>query len=72
LGGCPYANGATGNISTEEVLFTMKLLNIETSIDLERVIKIGEEVTTRLGVANRSSIKVEDLKDIDYYRKMLI
>ena len=36
LGGCPYAKGATGNVSTEDVLFMMKGLGIETGVDLDR------------------------------------
>ena len=35
LGGCPYADGATGNVSTEHVLEMCKLLDIHTGINLE-------------------------------------
>jgi hydroxymethylglutaryl-CoA lyase len=39
LGGCPYAEGATGNVATEKVLTLMQSLGIETGIDLEKVLK---------------------------------
>lgn len=41
LGGCPYAKGATGNVATEDVLFMMQGLGIETGIDLEAVADTG-------------------------------
>lgn len=72
LGGCPYAEGATGNVSTEEVLYCMKILNIETGVDIEKIIDIGTEVTTNLGIKPRTSVTKDDLKDIEIYRKMLI
>lgn len=72
LGGCPYAEGATGNVATEDLLFALKILGCETGVDLEKVIKIGDLVTKKLGVSNRSSVKLDDLNDIEMYRKMLI
>ena len=38
LGGCPYAKGATGNVATEDVVFMLQGLGIETGIDLERLV----------------------------------
>jgi hydroxymethylglutaryl-CoA lyase len=38
LGGCPYAKGATGNVATEDVVFMLRGLGIETGIDLDRLI----------------------------------
>ena len=38
LGGCPYAKGATGNVATEDVLYMLDGLGIETGVDLERLI----------------------------------
>ena len=72
LGGCPYAEGATGNVATEEVLFAMKLLNIETGVDLEKVIDIGNDITSKLNIKTRSSVTKDDLLNIEDYRKMLI
>jgi len=38
LGGCPYAKGASGNVATEDVLYLLNGINIETGIDLDKVI----------------------------------
>ncbi|HEX6008132.1 MAG TPA: hydroxymethylglutaryl-CoA lyase [Burkholderiales bacterium] len=44
LGGCPYAKGATGNVATEDVVYLLNGLGIETGIDLEKVIAAGEYI----------------------------
>jgi len=38
LGGCPYAKGATGNVATEDVLFMLDGLGIETGVDMEKLV----------------------------------
>ncbi len=52
LGGCPYAKGATGNVATEDVLFLMQGLDIETGIDLNAVVDTGQWISAHL---NRKS-----------------
>lgn len=52
LGGCPYAKGATGNVATEDVLFLMQGLDIETGIDLNAVVDAGQWISAHL---NRKS-----------------
>jgi hydroxymethylglutaryl-CoA lyase len=54
LGGCPYAKGATGNVATEDVLYLMNGLGIETGVDLDQVVAIGESISTAIGRANAS------------------
>ncbi|HVL75927.1 MAG TPA: hydroxymethylglutaryl-CoA lyase [Noviherbaspirillum sp.] len=49
LGGCPYAKGATGNVSTEDVLYMMNGLGIETGIDLDKVVDAGQFISRHLG-----------------------
>ncbi|WMW80390.1 hydroxymethylglutaryl-CoA lyase [Undibacterium cyanobacteriorum] len=49
LGGCPYAKGATGNVSTEDVLFMMQGLGVETGIDLDQVVDAGQFISQHLG-----------------------
>jgi hydroxymethylglutaryl-CoA lyase len=49
LGGCPYAQGATGNVATEDVLYMLHGLGIETGIDLEQVVDAGEFISRHLG-----------------------
>lgn len=41
LGGCPYAKGATGNVATEDLVFMLNGMGIETGIDLDRLVDAG-------------------------------
>jgi hydroxymethylglutaryl-CoA lyase len=54
LGGCPYAKGATGNVATEDVLYLMNGLGIETGIDLAQVVEIGDFISNAIGRPNVS------------------
>ncbi len=49
LGGCPYAKGATGNVSTEDVLYLLQGLGIRTGIDLDKVVDAGQFISNHLG-----------------------
>ena len=49
LGGCPYAAGASGNVATEDVLYLLQGLGIETGVDLERVVDAGQWICSILG-----------------------
>ncbi len=49
LGGCPYAKGATGNVSTEDVLYLLQGLGIRTGIDLDAVVDAGQFISNHLG-----------------------
>ena len=49
LGGCPYAKGATGNVSTEDVLYLLHGLNIQTGVDLDAVVEAGQFISQHLG-----------------------
>ena len=49
LGGCPYAKGATGNVATEDVVFLMHGLGIETGIDLDKLVDAGKFISDVLG-----------------------
>jgi hydroxymethylglutaryl-CoA lyase len=49
IGGCPYAKGATGNVATEDVLYLLRGLNIETGVDLDAVVDIGQWISSQLG-----------------------
>jgi hydroxymethylglutaryl-CoA lyase len=49
LGGCPYAKGATGNVSTEDVLYMMNGLGVDTGIDLDNVVDAGQFISQHLG-----------------------
>ncbi len=56
LGGCPYAKGATGNIASEDVVYLLQGLGIETGIDLDRLIAAGQRISSVLGRANGSRV----------------
>jgi hydroxymethylglutaryl-CoA lyase len=49
LGGCPFAKGATGNVATEDVLFLLQGLHIETGVDLNAVVDTGHWIAAHLG-----------------------
>ena len=54
LGGCPYAKGATGNVATEDVLWLMQGLGIETGVDLNAVVDAGQFIAGHLGRKSNS------------------
>ncbi|MGN8278127.1 hydroxymethylglutaryl-CoA lyase [Pseudomonas sp. SMV71] len=49
LGGCPYAKGASGNVATEDVLYLLNGLGIETGVDLDALIDAGQHICAVLG-----------------------
>jgi hydroxymethylglutaryl-CoA lyase len=48
LGGCPYAKGATGNVSTEDVVYMLNGMGIDTGIDLDKLIDAGKYISDYL------------------------
>ena len=56
LGGCPYAKGATGNVATEDVLYLLQGLCIETGMDMDKLIAAGQRICEVLGKANGSRV----------------
>lgn len=51
LGGCPYAPGASGNVATEDVVYMLHGLGIETGIDLDKLVEAGAFISQALGRA---------------------
>ena len=49
LGGCPYAKGATGNVATEDVVYLLHGMGIDTGIDLDKLIDAGQFISDFLG-----------------------
>ena len=49
LGGCPYAKGATGNVATEDVVFLLNGLGIQTGVDLDALASAGAWISAELG-----------------------
>ena len=56
LGGCPYARGASGNIATEDLLYLLEGLGMDTGINLDATIDTGNFITEILGCPNRSKV----------------
>lgn len=56
LGGCPYAKGATGNVSTEDVLYLMHGLGVKTGVDLNAVADTGRFILNELGRKSGSRV----------------
>jgi hydroxymethylglutaryl-CoA lyase len=51
LGGCPYAPGATGNVATEDVIYMLDGLGIETGVNLSAVVEASRFIESRVGHA---------------------
>ncbi len=49
LGGCPYAKGATGNVATEDVIYMLDGLGIQTGVDLTKLFRAGQFICRELG-----------------------
>ena len=49
LGGCPYAKGASGNVATEDLLYMLHEMGIETGIDIKAVMKSAQLIEKILG-----------------------
>ncbi|MGM0691895.1 MAG: hydroxymethylglutaryl-CoA lyase [Pseudomonadota bacterium] len=58
LGGCPYAKGASGNVASEDVVYLLDGLGIETGIDLEALAATGTWITQVISRPNRSKVGV--------------
>lgn len=56
LGGCPYAKGASGNVATEDVVYLLNGLGIDTGIDLQALILAGQQISSVLGRATGSRV----------------
>ena len=56
LGGCPYAKGATGNVATEDVVYMLNGMGIETGIDLQKLVEVGRYISLKLGRSTQSRV----------------
>lgn len=56
LGGCPYAQGASGNVASEDVVYMLNGLGVQTGIDLDRLIDAGNFITDYLNRASQSKV----------------
>ncbi|WP_374499263.1 hydroxymethylglutaryl-CoA lyase [Zoogloea sp.] len=58
LGGCPYAAGASGNVATEDVVYMLDGLGVETGIRLEALVETSAWICERLGRSNGSKVSL--------------
>ncbi|KAI1646542.1 hydroxymethylglutaryl-CoA lyase [Daldinia loculata] len=56
IGGCPYSPGATGNVATENVVYFLESLGMETGVDLDAMADIGQWISEELGRPNDSAV----------------
>lgn len=84
LGGCPYAKGASGNVATEDVLYLCQGLGIDTGVDMDAIVEVGDWICHELGKQynddgslmtpviprpNRSKVGVARISHYKSYRK---
>jgi hydroxymethylglutaryl-CoA lyase len=62
LGGCPYAKGATGNVATEDVVYLLHGMGIDTGLDLEQLVDAAAFISDHLGRPPQSRVSVALLK----------
>jgi hydroxymethylglutaryl-CoA lyase len=56
LGGCPYAKGASGNVATEDVVYMLNGMGIETGVDIELLAQAGQRIMAELGRSASSKV----------------
>lgn len=56
LGGCPYATGSSGNVSTEDTVYMLHGAGMKTGIDLDKLINAGQKICTSIGRQNQSKV----------------
>ncbi|MBE0588121.1 MAG: hydroxymethylglutaryl-CoA lyase [Hydrogenophaga sp.] len=56
LGGCPYAKGATGNVATEDVVYLLHGMGIQTGIDLDALVEAGQFISEHLNRPSGSRV----------------
>lgn len=55
-GGCPYARGASGNVASEDVIYMLHGMGLQTGVDLDALIATGQWLATQLGRGNGSRV----------------
>lgn len=56
LGGCPYAKGASGNVATEDVLYMLNGMGINTGVDIKKLTLVGDRIMKVLGRQSQSKV----------------
>ncbi|XP_021862282.1 uncharacterized protein [Spinacia oleracea] len=71
LGGCPYAKGASGNVATEDVVYMLNGLGIETKVDLQKLLLAGDFICKHLGRASGSKAATAFSKTFAHASKLI-
>lgn len=58
IGGCPYAKGASGNVATEDVVYMLNGMGIETGVDLKKLIQVGRFISDVIGQPPQSKVNL--------------
>ena len=58
LGGCPYAQGATGNVASEDVVYMLEGLGVKTGVNLDALCRVGESISNVLMRRNNSRVSL--------------
>uniref|UniRef100_A0A1A9W2Z3 hydroxymethylglutaryl-CoA lyase n=1 Tax=Glossina brevipalpis TaxID=37001 RepID=A0A1A9W2Z3_9MUSC len=56
LGGCPYAHGASGNAATEDIIYMLHGMGVETGVNLEKLVLVGRYICQKLGRMSESKV----------------
>lgn len=56
LGGCPYAKGASGNVATEDVVYMLQGMGIETGVDINALVSVSQWISTKLNRKPNSKV----------------
>ena len=69
LGGCPYAEGASGNVATEDVLGLLRVLGIDAGVDAEAVFACGDWICSEMG--RETAAEIQSLQDFQKLEKII-
>lgn len=58
LGGCPYAIGASGNVASEDLVYMLNNMGIETGVDLNQLVRTGRDICSQLDIPVRSKVNL--------------
>ena len=64
LGGCPYAPGAAGNVATEDLVYMLNGMGVETGVELDRLIAAGAFICEKLGRETQSRVAKAMMKSV--------
>ncbi|WP_395343022.1 hydroxymethylglutaryl-CoA lyase [Ningiella sp. W23] len=64
LGGCPYAKGASGNLASEDLLYMLDNMDIETGVDLTKLCLVGNDISRKLNRVNGSKAGMATLSKL--------